>query len=135
MQLEDNPLLLKVTGFSMWPFLKAGRKLLIKKVLIETLKAGDIILYRKNNQLVCHRLVRVIKNKEKYSLYVRGDNSLSLPELVNEQMFIGKAAGIVKDNKLISFNTQRRRFINRLIIIVAPWVSRAARISKALIKK
>ena len=60
----------ETTGFSMWPFLKAGEKLLIKKTPTENLKVGDIIIYRGDNQLVCHRLIKKIKQRERYLLYV-----------------------------------------------------------------
>ena len=106
----------ETTGFSMWPFLKAGEKLIIKKTSIEDLKVGDIILYWSDNQLVCHRLVKRVRDVDGYLLYTRGDNSSSLPTLVTEQMFLGKAIGIIRNGKTISL-IGRRRFINRAIII------------------
>ena len=125
----------ETTGFSMWPFLKAGEKLLIKKTPTENLKVGDIIIYRANEQLVCHRLTKKIKQRERYLLHVRGDSSLSSPEPITEEMFLGKAISIIKNGKIITLNQMKGQFINRLIVLVAPSVSRGIKITKILLGK
>jgi len=70
----------EATGFNMWPFLRSKDKLIVKKTSFKDLKIGDIILYVKSNQLVCHRLVKKIKGKQRYLLYseVIIQNQLSL---------------------------------------------------------
>ncbi len=125
----------ETTGFSMWPFLKAGEKLLIKKTPTEKLKVGDIIIYRADNQLVCHRLIKKIKEKEGYLLYVRGDSSVSWPEPITEEMFLGKAISIIKNGKVVTLNQMKGQLINRLIVLVAPSVSWGIKIAKILLGK
>lgn len=125
----------ETTGFSMWPFLRAGEKLLIKKKPAEKLKVGDIIICRADNQLVCHRLIKKIKERERYLLYVRGDNSVSCPEPITEEMFLGRAMGIIKNGKIITLNQMKRQLINRLIVLVAPLVSWGIKIAKILLGK
>lgn len=124
----------ETAGFSMWPFIKQGERLIIKKIPVENLKIGDIILYQKDNQFVCHRLLRLVKHKNKYLLYTRGDNSNSSLEPINEQMFLGKAMGIIKNGKTISL-IGRRQFINQAIVIIAPLINMGIRISKVLLRK
>ena len=126
---------LETTGFSMWPFLRAGEKLLIKKTPTENLKVGDIIIYRADSQLVCHRLIKKIKQRERYLLYVRGDSSVSWPEPITEEMFLGKAMGIIKNGKIITLNQMKGQLINRLIVLVAPSVSWGIKIAKILLGK
>ncbi len=125
----------ETTGFSMWPFLKAGEKLLTKRTQAGNLNVGDIIVYRTDNQLVCHRLIKKIKQRERYLLYVRGDSSVSSPEPITEEMFLGKAMGIIKNGKIVSLNQTKGQLINRLIVLVAPSVSWGIRIAKALLGK
>jgi signal peptidase I len=115
---------INTTGFSMWPFLRTREKLVIKKICIEDLKVGDIILYRANNQLVLHRLVKKIKDKERCLIYSRGDSSSSPPELVTEQMYLGKAIGILRNGKMSDLTSWRQYFFNRCIALVAPLVSK-----------
>lgn len=125
----------ETTGFSMWPFLRPGEKFLIKKTPTENLKVGDIIIYRADNQLVCHRLIKKIKQRERYLLYVRGDSSVSWPEPITEEMFLGKAISIIKNGKIITLNQMKRQLINRLIVLVAPLVSWGIKIAKILLGK
>ena len=125
----------KTTGFSMWPFLKEGERLVAKEAPVEELKIGDIILYRKNNQLVCHRLIKNVKTEEGCLFYARGDNSNCPPELVAEEMFIGKAMGIIKNSKIISLDGMRQHLINRFIVMAAPLVSVGVKIGKILLRK
>ncbi len=123
----------KTTGFSMWPFLKAGEKLLIKETPTEKLKIGDIVIYRAGSQLVCHRLIKKIRERERYLLYVRGDSSVSSPESITEEMFLGKAMGIIRNGKIITLNQMKGQLINRLIVLVAPSVSRGIKIARILL--
>jgi len=125
----------KTTGFSMWPFLKSGERLVVKKMPIKELKIGDIILYRGNNQLVCHRLIKKVKTKERCLLYARGDNSNYSPELVTEEIFLGKAISIIKNGKIISLDGRKQRLINRFIVIIAPLISLGVKIGNILLRK
>ena len=134
-QGSQELIFIEVTGLSMWPFLKSGEKLIIKKTSMGDLRLGDIILYRTDNQLVSHRLVKRVRNEDGYLVYTRGDNSNSLPKLVTEQMFLGKAIGIIKHSKTISLIGRRRRFVNRIIVIIAPLVSMGIKTGKALLRK
>lgn len=118
----NDIIFIEAKGFSMWPFLREGERLVIKKAAIEDLRIGDIILYRKDEQLVCHRLVK--KEKNGYLLYARGDNSSSAPELVTQEMFQGKVAGVLRKNgRTIDICGRQQRFLNRVIVIIAPLVA------------
>ena len=127
MNNTEGLLFFDTSGFSMWPFMRQGEKLVIKKARIDDLRVGDIILYRANNQIVCHRLVKKIMTEDGYSLYARGDNSNSSPELVPEAMFSGKAIGIIKSGKVISLTNCGRRLNSRLIVMIAPLIAAANR--------
>ena len=58
-------------GYSMWPFLKEGRdSVIVKPLPVSSMHRGDIILYRRNDQiLVLHRLHH--KNKKDFFLTTR----------------------------------------------------------------
>lgn len=120
----------ETTGFSMWPFITQGEKLIIKKVPMKDLKTGDIILYRANNQMVCHRLVKKIKNKEGYLFYARGDNSLSSAEPVIKELLVGKVAGVLRKGQIITLTGRWHNLVNRLIIVIGPLFGICSRIIK-----
>jgi len=125
--------LFETSGFSMWPFLRGREKLLIKKVPVEDLKIGDIILYEKDTQKICHRLVKKKNGREGVSLFVRGDNAPYSSERVTEQMYSGKAVGILNKGRTFDLTSRRSRFINRTIVFAAPIISAGNRIIRRLI--
>ncbi|MFH1245546.1 MAG: nucleotidyltransferase family protein, partial [Candidatus Omnitrophota bacterium] len=116
-------------GWSMWPFLKPGTKLIFKKIAPERLKIGDIILYHQDNQTICHRLVRKIYSEE-LSLYVRGDNSTSPAESVRDERIIGKAIGIIKEGRICSLTGTKQHLVNRCIVWAAPLLARVISVAK-----
>jgi len=120
MNNTEDLLFFETSGFSMWPFMRPKDKLLIKKSPVDDLRAGDIILYRADKQLVCHRLIR--KNRD--FLYARGDNSIFSPEVIPKEMFIGKVVEIIKNNRMFSLVNWRNRSINSFIVIIAPLIIR-----------
>jgi signal peptidase I len=132
---NHNLFFFDATGFSMWPFVKQGEKLIVKKAPMQDLMIGDIILYRKDKQLVCHRLVRKIIDNEEYCLYARGDNTKFLLEPITEQMFFGKAVGKIKNGRIISLTGRRQQIINRFIIMVSPLINIGVKTGKALLRK
>lgn len=121
----NDIIFIEAKGFSMWPFIREGEKLIVaRNVSIQDLKVGEIILYRAEDKLVCHRLVKKIKNNGGYLIYSRGDNSLSSPELVTKERFLGKVAGILRKNgRTINISGRQQRFFNRVIVIIAPFVA------------
>lgn len=126
-----NLFLFETAGFSMWPFLKDGEKVIVKRTSIRDLKIGDIILYQADDKTICHRLIRKAVQGE-ILFYVRADNSTQI-EPVTQDMFLGKVTAIIKNNReIINFCTKRQRFINYLIVIIAPWIARTVRIIKPL---
>lgn len=121
---EQDLLFFETSGFSMWPFLRQGEKLIVKKTNPGDLSVGDVILYRFEKELACHRLVKKVRAKNEYKLYARGDNSLSAPELVLEGALQGKVIGVVKRNgKVTDISALMPRLLNRIIVTIAPLVS------------
>ncbi|MCK4809531.1 MAG: signal peptidase I [Candidatus Omnitrophica bacterium] len=128
-------ILIKAVGFSMWPFLKTGERVVVKKVAAGSLRVGDIILYRAENQIVCHRLVKIIKNKGGCLLYARGDNNLSSGEPVAEELLVGKVTGVLRNGHIISLAGRRSNFVNQLIVVVGPLFGIGSRIIKRALHK
>lgn len=126
---------IETKGFSMWPFLKEGTKLIIKKVSFLTLKVGDIILYEKDGNKICHRVVRKIVKDAGARLFVRGDNSISSPEEIDEEMFCGKVIGYFNGSKIKNFLGFKSVVFSRTIVLIAPFLSRVNRFAGIFYKK
>ena len=130
---EDEVSFFQTSGFSMWPFLKSGQKIIVKRAEIANLKLGDLILYRADKNIVCHRFINRIKRKDGYFFYAQADAScLSSPEAIKEGAFLGKVIGIMSDSRIISLEQRRQRYINISIIFLAPLLCAGLKIYRLL---
>lgn len=70
--LTNTPIKIKVNGISMKPFLTEGEFVFVKKVSFNEIKEGDLVVFRRNEENIVHRVVI----KEKNRFYEAGDNQL-----------------------------------------------------------
>jgi signal peptidase len=80
-----------VTG-SMEPMIYAGDMVLIKTLSPDEITVGDVIQYKSNDIFIFHRVIEVVEDKRKGSLYqTKGDNnSIADLELVKPEDVHGK---------------------------------------------
>jgi len=118
---EQEQTLFLVKGFCMWPFLKDGQKVLVKKVAPQEFRRGDLVLYRASGQLLCHRLLRRGQKGGKWLFYCRGDASLGVSEAVGDDMVEGKVMSVISGQKAVNLETwwQRLRAIV-ILLFLAP---------------
>lgn len=103
-------------GFSMWPFLRQGDKVIAKKTSLENLNLGDIIIYVGGlNKKICHRLVKKVKSGDSFILYTRGDSIPGRSEVISAEKVLGKVIGIMRNGRIISQETKKAKTVNWLI--------------------
>jgi hypothetical protein len=113
---EQEQALFSVKGFCMWPFLKDGQKVLVKKITGKDFRTGDLLLYRGDGHLFCHRLLRKEEKGGNWVFYCRPDSSVSQGEPINQNMVEGKVAAVISADKVVNLETPLQRF--RAIIIL-----------------
>lgn len=102
----------------MWPFLKDGQKLLVKKIVPQEFHRGDLVLYRVADQLICHRLLRREKKDGNWLFYCRGDASLGGSDQVYEEMVEGKVMAVISGTKAVNLETYSQRLWARVILVI-----------------
>ena len=124
------------TGFSMWPFLRPGEKLIIKKVPLKDLRVGDIILYKMNGEMISHRLVKKVWHENRYIFFTKGDASFTLSEPIIEEAFLGKVVGLVRnDVRIIDLTGRWHDVFNKLIVKFAPLVVFGIKIIRGILRR
>jgi hypothetical protein len=123
----------EIAGLSMYPRCRPHDKLLVKKIPITELRTGDIVIYATNGKMVCHRLVRKIKDKDRYILHIRGDCSLSLGERVREEDFLGRVTGIIRGDRIVSLAGPAQRLFDLVLLFISPLFSLAILIKRCLV--
>lgn len=118
-------------GLSMWPFFKPGDKLIIEKFSLGEMRIGDIILYKEDARMICHRLVKKIKYENRDMLFAKGDSSFNPSSPIIEENIIGKVAGLIRDNsRIIDLTGFRCRVFNKCIANSAFFVTLGIKIVK-----
>jgi len=116
----------------MWPFLRPGQKILVKKSIGPDFKPGDLALYRASGQLLCHRLLRKEKQANNWIFYCRPDTSGG-SDPVSENMVEGKVVAVLSGNKMVNLETPfaRLRAIT-VLLLLAPITAALERIYKKI---
>lgn len=115
MTREGINIRMPVRGSSMFPVLSTGDSIVVS--LPDNLKRGDIILYRDKGNLVCHRIVKVVKRSGPQAhddgvYYItRGDSLLYYDAPVSVDDIIGKVSVIER---------KRMSLPRRLLLIINP---------------
>lgn len=91
---------IKITGNSMYPFLRHGiDSIEIRQVNNEDLKKYDIVLIKKiDNRFVLHRIISL----DSQNIFILGDAQLKTEGPFNYSQVIGVVSGIYRRNKYIS---------------------------------
>ncbi len=83
---------LAIASGSMESTINKGDIVIIKKIdgNYNKMKLGQIIAYRKDGVIIVHRLVDIIKYKDKYYFYTKGDANKDMDKfIIEEDMIIG----------------------------------------------
>jgi signal peptidase I len=83
-------------GASMFPLIKTGDKITISPK--SELNARDIIVFNRDEQMVCHRLVRIFERDGKRYFQTRGDSFFHLDDPVTADQILGKVIRIERGN-------------------------------------
>ena len=62
------------SGKSMQPTLREGMQIEVEEVASKEVKLADIILYRNHSAFICHRVIKIIQDKEQRIFVTKGDN-------------------------------------------------------------
>ncbi len=108
-------------GSSMYPLISTGDKVTISPE--KNLHVGDFIVFKGDDKMICHRLVRIReKNGMKY-YQTRGDSFFSPDDPVRAEQILGKVVRIERGNV---------SFIRRILLFTYPAL-RLGRINAVII--
>lgn len=86
----------KSRGQSMLPILQPNDTLYFKKTPLAKIKVNDLVIVKKRNQLICHRVIY----KKKNYLITKGDNVLKSDGKIYSKQIIGKVYQIKRNGQI-----------------------------------
>lgn len=119
---------LRVNGRSMEPLLKPGDFVIAKVVPISALSRGDLIVVRREDDLVTHRLVAV----DAKGWHTKGDGTRYADTPISARSIIGRVIAIERGDSLVSVRGGRRQMINSILGWVGWLESGVYRVGKRL---
>ncbi len=104
-----------VFGLSMFPFFLPADIVRVRRVNINDLSKGDVVVFRAAEKLVAHRLLKIdFKN---YYLVCKGDGLIKNDRNVLFDDFLGVVIVHYRNNRKIrSF-----KFVRKLVVILSPF--------------
>jgi signal peptidase I len=108
-------LLVVANGYSMYPTLKPGSKIVINKVQNPVL--GDIIAIDKDGKLIVHRLIKIIKDTNSIYYIARGDSNMFPDPPVGIENIVGKVASMPNKTEIPESRYKINRFLAKLASI------------------
>ena len=103
-------------GVSMRPLIKQDRDILIIEKPKGRLKKYDVPLYRRGEQYVLHRVVKVREN----DYIILGDNCLRKEYGIKDSQIIGVLTSLVRNGKEVDFNSFGYKFYSRFWYAIYP---------------
>jgi len=95
---------LRVHGTSMLPWVQAGDIALIRKIPHENVRCGDVVLFRRENQLFVHRIVEKRGSSEHGEIFSKGDAHPTPDGVVNERELLGRVVRIYRNGRRINLD-------------------------------
>jgi len=91
---EGREVLLRTVGFSMGYSIRSGEGVVIKAVPENRIRFGDVIVFDRENQLVCHRVVGFATNAQGRVFLTKGDPLVGFDGKVGYKDLMGKVVRV-----------------------------------------
>lgn len=98
---------------SMSPLIQPGDQVLISKVTAEQISRGDIIVFRRNENLYVHRVIKQRQTRAGIQFIEKGDNT-HVYGLFSNDSIVGRVTA-VKGKHIYGLNSTTGRFISRAL--------------------
>lgn len=106
---------LRVHGSSMLPWVLPKDIALIRRISMENVRCGDVVLFRRENQLFVHRIVEKRGSLSAAQLFSKGDAHPTSDGIVQEQELLGRVMRIYRDGRRIDLDAPRHLALGLLI--------------------
>ena len=114
---KSGKIVYRNAGVSMRPLIKQDRDIIIIEKCNGRLKKYDIPLYKRGDQYVLHRIVKVRDN----DYVILGDNCLRKEYGITDDQIIGVLTSLVRNGKEVDFNSFGYKFYSRAWYAIYPF--------------
>ena len=114
----------RVLGASMFPWIRSGDFVFVRRSALESASAGEVILYERNQRLFVHRVLRRMVDesvgRSGSFLITKGDALDGKDAPVSEAEFLGRITRIHRGQRHIDLEFLGRILLGRFLAFVSP---------------
>lgn len=105
-----------LSGNSMMPFLRQGDEAIVTRAAIYDLNTGDIVIFKKQEQYIAHRLLTKTIGINGYILTTKGDACKEADNPISENEIIGKVIQVTRNSNSVKLTGFWRTFTRKLFV-------------------
>lgn len=126
---EERTLLITAGGYSMWPAIQPGDRIILSPCRPADLTAGDVVATRRDGGFVVHRITEIKRDSAFILFRTRGDASMASDQWVTEMDLAGQVTSIMRGDR-------QRNVTSRKIPYILGWLlATAAGVRKKLVSR
>ncbi len=105
-----------ITGSSMLPFIQDGDRVLVAHGHTGV-RRGDVVVFRREGQMVAHRVIRTHGSDASPTFVTKGDNAPQFDPPLSADEIVGRVLAIERDARHTSLDTAAWRVLGWLIAV------------------
>ena len=105
-----------ITGRSMLPLIRDGDLVLVAHGHA-AVRQGDVVVFRREGELVAHRVLRVYGSGAGKRFLTKGDNALRLDPLLSAEEIVGRVLDVRRGDRQMSLDTTAWRGVGRFVAV------------------
>lgn len=114
---------LRVFGASMFPWIRAGDIVFVRKVPMESVVRGDVVLFERENRLFVHRVLRPLPQgagaRRQQALITKGDALESEDTPISQLEYLGRVTRIHRGERHIDLESLGQVVLGRFLAHVS----------------
>lgn len=118
---------LKVSGKSMFPWIREGDIVFLRYTGMREICRGDVVVFEKNGTLCVHRVLAIrgkgSQVENGISLITKGDATVDADSPVSRGEFLGKVEFVYRRNKEVRIASGWRKTFGRFLAFLSPTVA------------
>lgn len=119
-----------VSGNSMTPLIHLGDQVLVSRVASEQIRSGDIVLFKRDGDMIVHRILKRWQTPDGIGFSEKGDNTLTCG-LIDADEIIGRVTMVKGGRKMLGFGSPVGRLTNLALSVWFYWTTAAVAILRA----
>jgi hypothetical protein len=106
---------LRVHGTSMLPWVQPGDVALVRQASLDHVRCGDVVLFRRENHLLVHRIVEKRGSLDAAEYFAKGDAHPNSDGRVEEKELLGRVVRLYRGRKRIDLEAPGQLALGLLI--------------------